>query len=196
MRPRTLVVLGAVLAAAFWAPWGLVLGPLWSVAPAVAQPRNAPMAQPRNAPVAQARNAPIPPQVHDGQSLTLAGRRIRLWGIQAPAPDQVCRRGGQAYPCGLVSQAVLAALVAGAELRCERGDRDRSGWEVALCYVDGRDLARELVRAGWALDDGRYSNGRYALPQRLAEDERQGLWAGEFDRPWEGPGAQSFRSIP
>jgi endonuclease YncB( thermonuclease family) len=122
----------------------------------------------------------------DGETLSLVdGRRVRLWGVDAPEPDQTCRRGAETYPCGLVAREVLGALVAGAELRCDGRGADRHGREVSQCWVDGRDLARELVRAGWALDDGRYSGGRYALPQRLAEEERIGLWAGEFLRPWD-----------
>lgn len=41
-------------------------------------------------------------------------------------------------------------------------DTDRYGRTVAQCWLpDGRDLACEMVKAGWAVDMPRYSKGAY-----------------------------------
>ncbi|MEQ9571373.1 MAG: thermonuclease family protein, partial [Nitratireductor sp.] len=49
--------------------------------------------------------------VGDGDSLTLAGRRIRLVGIDAPELQQSCRRDGADYACGRTARETLRALV-------------------------------------------------------------------------------------
>jgi len=41
------------------------------------------------------------------------------------------------------------------------------------------------VRRGHALDWPRFSHGRYAGEQRLAMAEKQGVWRGSFQNPWE-----------
>ncbi|GAA0641034.1 hypothetical protein GCM10009101_11370 [Brevundimonas lenta] len=47
------------------------------------------------------------------------------------------------------------------------------------------DIARDMVLRGHALDYPRYSQGAYADDQEIAEGLRAGVWAGEFQRPWE-----------
>ena len=45
--------------------------------------------------------------VTDGDTLTVAQQRIRLWGIDAPESAQQCTaRNGQAWPCGRRAAAV------------------------------------------------------------------------------------------
>ena len=42
-----------------------------------------------------------PVRVIDGDTLDLAGTRVRLWGIDAPETRQTCEgRDGQTYECG------------------------------------------------------------------------------------------------
>ena len=50
-------------------------------------------------------------EVIDGDSLVLAGRQIRLVGIDAPEYDQTCDRAGQSWACGAEAKAQLAELV-------------------------------------------------------------------------------------
>jgi endonuclease YncB( thermonuclease family) len=47
-------------------------------------------------------------RVIDGDTIAIAGVRIRLWGIDAPERDQTCRgQNGYIYECGRDSAAVL-----------------------------------------------------------------------------------------
>jgi endonuclease YncB( thermonuclease family) len=122
-------------------------------------------------------------RVVDGDSLEVAGRRIRLFGIDAPEVHQDCRDGhGIPYACGARSRAALAQAIANADVSCtpvgESYDRD-----VALCTANGRDLSEAMVRGGHALELRRHSQGRYAAAEREAREARRGLWAGSFERP-------------
>lgn len=127
--------------------------------------------------------------VVDGDTLDVAGHRIRLFGIDAPERGQTCDRRGQAWACGEWSGAALAKAVEGASLSCEVVDQDRFDRSVAVCRVDGIDVAQGLVRQGAAFAYVRYS-GRYLPDQALAEAGRLGLWEGKVQTP------EAFRHPP
>lgn len=120
--------------------------------------------------------------VHDGDTLTVAGRRIRLHGLDAPELDQSCLRDGLPWPCGRDAAFALAQRVAGRLVSCRGMETDRFGRLVARCTVDGEDLNRWLVREGWAVAYRRYSHA-YVLDEWVARWHGRGLWAGSFDRP-------------
>ena len=124
-------------------------------------------------------------RVVDGDTLELAGERVRLWGIDAPERSQTCRLAAQAWRCGRSAADALGRLLEGREVRCEPRDRDRYGRVVAVCTVNGSDLAATMVRAGWALNFERYSKGAYLADQEEARAKRVGLWQGQFVPPWQ-----------
>ena len=122
-------------------------------------------------------------KVIDGDSLEVAGARIRLFGIDAPEAHQQCRDArGLDYPCGRAAARALAAL-AGARVSCTLLTHDRYERDVATCMANGRDLGDAMVRAGHALDYARHSGGRYAEAEREARAARRGIWAGTFEEP-------------
>ena len=92
--------------------------------------------------------------VIDGDTIDIAGTRIRLAGIDAPEMD---------HPYGKTAKWALVNLCKGSEVRAVfDGDlsHDRT---VATCYLaDGRDLSAEMVRAGLAIDWPKFSRGKYA----------------------------------
>jgi endonuclease YncB( thermonuclease family) len=45
--------------------------------------------------------------VIDGDTIEIHGRRIRLWGIDAPEAAQRCMEDGALYPCGLDASRAL-----------------------------------------------------------------------------------------
>jgi endonuclease YncB( thermonuclease family) len=120
-------------------------------------------------------------RVHDGDTFTLAGKKVRLWGIDAPELKQQC--GGA--PCGGIARDALQELVRSRTVVCTQVDRDRYKRVVASCRAAGRDLGEAMVRSGNALDYRRYSKGRYRQAERDAQARRVGMWSGEFEKPWD-----------
>lgn len=117
-------------------------------------------------------------KVNDGDSITLGTERIRLLGIDAPEYGQVCRRNGVDYACGRQARDALARLVEGRDVACSGWERDRYGRLLAVCTANGVELNRSQVERGWAV-----AYGDYEADERIARQNRVGLWAGEFERP-------------
>jgi endonuclease YncB( thermonuclease family) len=125
------------------------------------------------------------PQIIDGDTLELAGQRIRLFGIDAPDLDQLCRHGGRDYQCGKVARATLWDLVAGLDVNCAPAAEVPApdGVTAATCSAGEVELNESMVRAGWALAD-RGATDRYVATEADAKTARRGLWKGEFEPPW------------
>ncbi len=124
--------------------------------------------------------------VIDGDTLQVAGERVRLFGIDAPERYQDCRDGdGQDYICGRAAMRALIGLIGRTPVTCTPLEHDRYDRDVALCMVAGRDLSEAMVRAGQAIELARFSRGRYGAAEREARAARRGLWAGSFERPAE-----------
>lgn len=119
-------------------------------------------------------------RVVDGDTLGLAGRRIRLVGMDAPELTQTCDLGGKPYACGEVARDALVSLTRGFAVTCHAQGRDRYGRLLAMCEAAGLDLGASLVRNGLAVP-----YGGYAEEGRAARAERLGLWAGSFEMPSE-----------
>jgi endonuclease YncB( thermonuclease family) len=124
-----------------------------------------------------------PAKVHDGDTLTVQGERVRLWGIDAPELRQPCQDGaGRTYQCGERSRDLLAALVANREVSCAYRDWDRYGRFVGQCSVGGLDLGERMVATGQAVAFTRYTD-RYAGMEAAARRSGAGLWEGRFELP-------------
>ena len=122
--------------------------------------------------------------VVDGDGLEIDGKEIRLFGIDAPEVQQYCvRRDSTRWHCGQYATVALDRLVAGHEVACSVRDQDGYGRSIASCTVEGRDLAAEQVREGWAVAYRKYSDD-YADEEGAAKDHRAGIWAGRFEQPW------------
>lgn len=121
-------------------------------------------------------------RVIDGDTLDVAGQRVRLFGIDAPERAQPCDRNGQVWACGVWARAVLADRLQGTTVSCEVQDRDRYGRWVAICHVGGIDLGQALVTAGAARAYLRYSE-RYAGDEIAATAAGRGIWAGHMQTP-------------
>jgi endonuclease YncB( thermonuclease family) len=117
-------------------------------------------------------------RVADGDSLEIAGQRIRLIGIDAPELDQVCRKDGFDYACGRQARAALSELIAGRTVACSTRRKDRYGRYLSTCAAGDRNLNLAMVEAGWAV-----ASGDYHEAESRARAAGRGVWAGEFDRP-------------
>jgi endonuclease YncB( thermonuclease family) len=121
-------------------------------------------------------------RVVDGDTLDVAGRRIRLHGIDAPEKGQICRRPQGPYACGEEAAWHLRTIIGERPLRCESRAVDGWGRVVATCHVGDTDVARVMVRLGWAMASRRFT-GAYARDEHFARARAIGVWAGPFDPP-------------
>ncbi len=126
--------------------------------------------------------------VIDGDTIEIAGTRVRFNGVDAPENAQLCRDArGKNYRCGQAAANALAAWLAKSRpVTCMFVDWDRYGRFVGDCYrADGESVAAWLVSAGHAMDWPRHSGGAYATQQANAQAARRGIWQGEVQPPWE-----------
>lgn len=118
-------------------------------------------------------------RIVDGDSLELAGERIRLKGIDAPELAQNCRREGASWPCGRESLKALRRKINGQAVSCEGAEFDRHERLLAFCKANGVALNKWMVEEGWAVSYG----VSFKAEERAAKAAGRGLWAGEFEMP-------------
>ncbi len=104
-------------------------------------------------------------RVADGDTFTIGSQRVRICGINSP------ERGERGYA---EAGANIERMTAGQTVECRQvgngtpcdGRSSPASYDriVAQCFVGGRDIAAEQVRAGHAVDWTRYSGGHYERP--------------------------------
>lgn len=57
-------------------------------------------------------------------------------------------------------------------------DIDKHDRLLAVCSIGDVELNRWMVENGWAV-----AYGRYRDEERMAENQRRGIWQGRFERP-------------
>ncbi|MEL6957610.1 MAG: thermonuclease family protein [Pseudomonadota bacterium] len=121
--------------------------------------------------------------VVDGDTIDIAGERVRLHGIDAPEIDQPCEdANGVPWMCGAFVRDAVTDLYQGRRGTCVEVDRDRYGRMVGKCYVDGQDINEQIVLAGWAEAYRRYSYD-YDLAEKTAQVQGVGLWGSDMQSP-------------
>ena len=125
-----------------------------------------------------------PPEVVDGETVRVAGKTFRLYGIDAPDIAQTCEIRGRTYNCGRVSMTALMDLVAGVSIRCVPRRGAGTSPVTANCFAAGYDLSEGMVHTGWALAMPR-GGTKYARIEARAKNAKRGLWKGKFMMPWE-----------
>jgi endonuclease YncB( thermonuclease family) len=123
-------------------------------------------------------------RVIDGDTIEIAGQRIRLHGIDAPESRQLCRLDGNPWQCGKEATNALADKIARQPVTCEDLGRDRYERIIGRCTVAGEDIESWMVVNGWAVAYRRFSLD-YVEEEADAQAARRGIWAGEFVKPWE-----------
>jgi endonuclease YncB( thermonuclease family) len=94
----------------------------------------------------------------DGDTIELAGERVRLHGIDAPESYQTCFDASEVvYPCGDRATRARRALIDGQSVSCRQTDTDRYGRMVAVCHPGEVDLNAAMVREGWAVAFAEYA---------------------------------------
>lgn len=121
--------------------------------------------------------------VIDGDTLEIQGQRFRLFGIDAPEGQQLCKRNGENYRCGKESAFALADMIDRQTVTCEKQDVDTYHRIVAICYAGKVEINRWMVANGYALAYRHYSD-RYVSDEINAKAAKRGIWAGSFEKPW------------
>lgn len=122
----------------------------------------------------------------DGRTLWFPedGRKVRLASIDTCELPQWAydphRHGESAIPkpvpCGPLAKAWLKRTVGGARVTCIVHGNDGAGALLGRCTVNGRDLALEMVRVGWARATS-LAPAQYLAWQNHAMSARYGMWA-------------------
>ncbi len=131
-------------------------------------------------------------RVIDGDTIEIGGKRIRLYGIDAPESRQTCRVDAEEYRCGQEATSALVGKIGEQPVSCTGKDTDRYGRIVAVCWLAAEDLSAWMVWEGKALAYRKYSRD-YVAHEDAARQAQRGLWRGEFQAPWEWRAARRGR---
>lgn len=123
------------------------------------------------------------PTIIDGDTIQLQGRRIDLYGIDAPEAAQTCEApDGSTYRCGQAATAALRQQIGTGTVTCEPRETEAKGRLTAVCRVSGTDLSAWMATRGHALAVREVTDA-YVVQERKAWATRKGLWAGVFEEP-------------
>jgi endonuclease YncB( thermonuclease family) len=114
----------------------------------------------------------------DGRTLATRDLTVVLADIAGPDARAVCIDAKRRrWACGLHARAALSRLVQQRSLSCRPAPGRNDSPILAACTVDEEDLARTLVRQGWArpIRDGA---SRFQQETEVARRGRAGLWNG------------------
>lgn len=106
-------------------------------------------------------------RVVDGDTIVASGRKIRLWGIDAP------ERGEALFE---VSSKGLELFISDQSLTCKFIELDRYQRDVMHCLVNGKDIGALMIKVGFAKDYSKYSGGFYKPEERFAKKAKLGVW--------------------
>lgn len=125
-----------------------------------------------------------PARVIDGDTVDIAGTRIRIQGIDAPERDDTCRRpDGSEWPCGAWSIEAARDRFGGQVLACEDLGERTWGRVVARCRKGEVDFAEAMVAKGAARACPRFAlqhahSRAYIDVERSARAEARGIFDG------------------
>jgi len=129
-------------------------------------------------------------RVIDGDTLEVAGTKIRLHAIDAPENAQMCTtQQGTEWACGGWVTKVATDRYQGQTAQCTATDTDRYGRTVARCDARGSDIGAWLVGQGMAFAYVKYGDD-YAALERDAAAQDRGLHAVRMQMPEEFRRAQ------
>ena len=143
-------------------------------------------------------------KVIDGDTLIINNIRIRLFGIDAPEKNQICKSNYyRAYNCGHASTEFLKSLTTkkvniygnpippmNKRVTCYWKDLDIYGRPIAICSTSGDVEGSQIILNslmvffGHAVAYKKYSK-KYVELENSAKKREIGIWQGEFDMPWD-----------
>ena len=114
--------------------------------------------------------------------LSLDGKRVVLWGIDAPVRGQPCYAGNKTWDCATASAKTLLNLVGDREVVCKQRRVDQYGRVFAVCKAGAVDINRSLVEAGLAVALPK-ETADYVAAEAAAKANGIGVWRGPFTAP-------------
>jgi endonuclease YncB( thermonuclease family) len=123
-----------------------------------------------------------PAEVVGPAMLSLAGKRILLYGIDAPVRGQPCQAGNKTWDCATASAKTLLNLIGTQEVTCEPRRTDQFGRVFAICKAGDVDINRALVEAGMAVALPKETTD-YVDAEAAAKAKGIGIWRGPFMAP-------------
>ena len=118
----------------------------------------------------------------DGDTLDVSGKRVRLFGIDAPESDQTCQKNGASWACGKAATEQLSSLVLGQQVDCRGTGVDQYGRMLAVCTAGAEQLNQVMVEQGLAVAYRQYSDD-YAAAELHAMSNHLGIWSSTFMLP-------------
>nr|WKN34359.1 thermonuclease family protein [Tunicatimonas sp. TK19036] len=106
-------------------------------------------------------------RVIDGDTFVASGRKIRLWGIDAPEKNE---------PLYWSSSTLLKGILESETLSCKLIEKDRYQRYVMHCLSGSLDVGSMMVNMGMAKDYSRYSGNYYQYEQDQAKANKRGMW--------------------
>ena len=131
-------------------------------------------------------------QIIDGDTIKINSNKIRLYGIDAPEFNQLCKKPyltififtfNKDYRCGKISTEKLKKKINNKVINCKILDIDRYKRLIGECYKRNLNLNSWLVSNGYAVAYKKYSR-KYSYLEKQAKDNQKGIWGGNFDMPW------------
>jgi endonuclease YncB( thermonuclease family) len=114
--------------------------------------------------------------------LSLNGKRIVLFGVDAPVKGQPCYAGSKTWDCSTASAKTLLNIVGTQEVACEERRIDQFGRVFAICKAGEADINRALVEAGMAVALPKETTD-YVAAEAAAKAKGIGIWRGPFTAP-------------
>jgi endonuclease YncB( thermonuclease family) len=134
---------------------------------------------------AHAEDSPVyrgPAEVTGPALLSVAGKRIVLYGIDAPVKGQLCQAGTKTWDYATASAKTLLNLIGTQEVVCKQRREDQFGRVFAICKAGEVDINRALVEAGMAVALPKETTD-YVASEEAAKAKGMGIWRGPFMAP-------------
>ncbi len=126
-----------------------------------------------------------PAHVVDGDTIDIAGTRIRLEGIDAPEASQTCQTAsGETWSCGTAATRLMVSLTRDQSVDCHSRGLDKYGRLLGICFVGAIDINAEMVRQGYAWAFVKYSQ-HYVTEEAVAHAALRGVWQGPAVPAWD-----------
>jgi len=131
-------------------------------------------------------------KVIDGDTIKINKIKIRLFGIDAPEKNQICKKRyisflifnfQKDYKCGEKSTLALLKKLKDRQVKCIiKKNKDRYNRSIGTCYIKNQDINEWLVKNGYAIAYKKYSK-KYVLDEQYAKENELGIWKGAFTEP-------------